>query len=129
VLLVVHELLALGVSFGWNQSLARRRIAEQTLAVTGVDFGGGLAVNYIAAIVWTADVAWWWLAPASYLRRPRWIGVGLWTFLAGMFFFGAVVFAAGWTRTVAAAMFAVAFGWISTALRCNQRPVECSAST
>ncbi|MEX2188531.1 MAG: hypothetical protein WD875_17105 [Pirellulales bacterium] len=129
-LLVAHEILAIALSFGWSQSLAWRRIAEQTLDVTGVDFGGGLVVNYVTAIVWTADVAWWWIGPASHAARPRWIDVSLWTLLAAMFFFGAVVFADGWTRTAAAAMFAVAGIWLVACARQRpERTIGCSAST
>lgn len=66
VLLVAHELLAMGLAFGWSQTLAWQNIAAQTLAATGVDSGGGLIVNYAAGVLWSADVAWWWLRPRSY---------------------------------------------------------------
>ncbi len=129
-LLVAHEILALALSFGWSQSLAWRRIAEQTVDATGIDFGGGLIVNYLAAAVWTADVVWWWLAPSSRAARPHWIDVSLWTFLAAMFFFGAVVFADGWTRTIATIMFVTTGVWlVACLLNRRGRPVRCSAST
>jgi hypothetical protein len=127
VLLVAHELLAMGLAFGWRQSLAWQNIAAQTLDATGIDTGGGLIVNYAAGVLWSVDVAWWWLLPPSYFARPAWITVALWAFLALMFFFGAVVFAAGTTRTVAALMFVVAALWLSYCVA--KRPVGCSVST
>lgn len=127
VLLVAHELLAMGISFGWSQTLAWENIAVQTLLATGIDSGGGLIVNYAAGVLWSLDVAWWWLRPLSHSARPAWITVALWTFLALMFFFGAVVFAAGTTRTIAALMFVVAALWLSFCVA--KRPVGCSVST
>jgi hypothetical protein len=113
-LLVAHELLAMGMAFGWSQTLAWQNIAAQTLAATGIDSGGGLIVNFAAGVLWSADVAWWWLWPQSYSARPAWITVALWTFLALMFFFGAVVFAEGIiTRAIAASMFVVAALWLA----------------
>ncbi len=127
VLLVAHELLAMGLAFGWSQTLAWQNIAAQTLAATGVDSGGGLIVNYAAGVLWSADVAWWWLRPRSYFARPAWITVALWTFLALMFFFGAVVFAAGTIRTIAALMFVLAALWLAYCVM--KRPVGCSVNT
>ena len=46
-------------------------LARQTAEATGQALGGGLYVNYAFALVWGADVAWWWLGPRSYLARPR----------------------------------------------------------
>jgi hypothetical protein len=111
--LVAHELLAMGMAFGWSQSLAWQNIAAQTLAATGIDSGGGLIVNYAAGVLWTADVAWWWLSPRSYAARPACVTALLWTFLALMFFFGAVVFAAGAVRMIAALLFVVAAAWLA----------------
>jgi hypothetical protein len=127
VLLVAHELLAMGISFDWSQTLAWDNIAAQTLVATGIDSGAGLIVNYAAGVLWSADVAWWWFRPQSHSARPAWIAVALWTFLALMFFFGAVMFAEGATRTIAALMFVVAALWLAY---CGaRRPVGCPAST
>jgi hypothetical protein len=126
-LLVAHELLALVVFFDWSQAAAWRNIAAQTRDAIGIDFGGGLIVNYLAAVLWTADVAWWWCASASYAVRPRWISIVLWSFLGLMFFFGAVVFSEGIARFVAAGLFALA--GLCLAACSSKRPVGCSAST
>jgi hypothetical protein len=43
--------------------------------------------------VWLADVLWVWVAPTSYLARPRWLHWSIHGFLAFVVFNAAVVFA------------------------------------
>jgi hypothetical protein len=111
--LVAHEILAMGISFGWSHAAAWQNVAVQTDAVFGVAFGGGLIVNYVAVAAWAADVAWWWASPASYAERTPWITIPLWAFLGIMYFFGAVVFAEGIVQIIAGTMFALAVVWIA----------------
>jgi hypothetical protein len=119
-LLVAHEILAMGISFGWSHAAAWEDVAVQTDAVFGVAFGGGLIVNYVAVGLWTADVARWWRAPASYFTRVPWITIALWAFLGMMYFFGAVVFAEGIVRMIAGTMFAIAALWIAASVTFRQ---------
>src|SRR5439155_22353494 len=36
-------------------------------------FGPGIYVSHLFTLLWTLDVAWWWLRPAAYAARPVWI--------------------------------------------------------
>jgi hypothetical protein len=120
VLLVAHEILAMGISFGWSHAAAWEDVAVQTDAVFGVAFGGGLIVNYVAVVLWTADVARWWLWTSPYFTRVPWITIALWAFLGMMYFFGAVVFAEGIVRMIAGTMSLVAVLWIACSVACRR---------
>ena len=57
VLLLAHFALAFHLRYGWSQAAAVRETARQTAETFGLDWGGGVFVNYLFAIVWTID-AW-----------------------------------------------------------------------
>lgn len=59
-LYVVHVVSAFGFFHDWSHALAYRHTAEQTAAVTGIRWGGGLYVNYLFTAYWLLDVAAWW---------------------------------------------------------------------
>lgn len=88
---------------GWSHDAAYRETARQTAELFDFHWGGGLYFNYLFTVVWVADAAWWWAQPLRYQNRPRWIRAMVHTFLAFMFFNGAVVFATGFSRWVGAA--------------------------
>jgi hypothetical protein len=69
--------------------------------------GEGLYISYLFTLLWTADVAWWWLAPQRYARRSNWVGRSLHVFMAFMIFNGTVIFESGGTRVAGALGFAV----------------------
>ena len=105
ILFLAHVAAAFHFFHGWSHAHAFRDTARQTRELFGIDWGGGLYLNYLFTAVWTADVAyWWWAGLDAYDRRPRWIGVALHGFFVFMAFNGAVVFAAGPTRQVALAV-------------------------
>jgi hypothetical protein len=109
---LVHAILAFHVHHAWSHAAALADTARQTAAVTGLDWGGGLYVNYAFVGLWTADVAWWWLAPASYPHRPAWLDRAVRLFLWFMFLNGAFVFVRGPMRWAgAAAAVAVLSAW------------------
>jgi hypothetical protein len=87
---------------GWSHLAAYVETARQTAELFGIEWGGGLYFNYAFTIVWAADVSWWWCDTAQYEKRPRWISAAIHTFLAFMFFNGAVVFASGFSRWLGA---------------------------
>ncbi|MFO0970496.1 MAG: hypothetical protein U0793_33545 [Gemmataceae bacterium] len=68
-----HVLLAFHVVHGWDHDAAFRAVALQTYAKTGLDWGGGLYVNYAFLALWLVDAAWWWLARRAYESRPLWL--------------------------------------------------------
>jgi hypothetical protein len=100
VLATIHSAAALEVFHGWSHDAALVATARQTLAVTGIDWGGGLYFNYAFVVVWLVDVLWWWIAPRSYESRLPAIGALVRGFLFVMFLNGAVIFADGWMRVL-----------------------------
>jgi hypothetical protein len=101
--IVVHSAAAFHYRYGWSHTHAIQATAQQTAAVTGLDWGGGLFVNYAFVAIWTTDAAWWWIGPASYAARPRALSAALAAVFLFMFVNGAVVFAHGAMRWIGAA--------------------------
>jgi len=104
-------MLALDLRYGWDHAQAVASTADQTAAVYGLRWAGGIYVNYVFLAVWVGEVAWWRLNARSFLfRRP---GV---TILVRAFYFivlvnAAVVFARPVHR-VAGAFLIVILGFI-----------------
>ena len=104
-LFLAHVACAFRFYHGWSHAHAYRETARQTRELFGLDWGGGLYFNYLFALAWAADVAyWWWGGLDRYDRRARWVAAALHLFLAFMAFNGAVVFATGATRWVGAGL-------------------------
>jgi hypothetical protein len=109
---LVHSALAFHIHYGWSHADAYADTARQTAAVTGLEWGGGLYVNYAFLVVWTADALWWRGAPQSFRDRPRLLDRAVRAFLLFMFVNGAVVFARGsWRWLGAVAVSAVVAAW------------------
>jgi hypothetical protein len=108
-----HAILAFAVAYGWSHQAAVRDTARQTAAVTGLAWGGGLFVNYVFLALWSGDAAWWWMAPAAYLRRRVRLEQGRVLIFLFMFVNGAIVFAGSTARIVGvAAVAAVCLAWL-----------------
>jgi hypothetical protein len=91
---LAHVLCAFGFIHHWSQAEAYAFVAAQTAAVTGLDWGGGLYVNYAFTLVWLVDVCWrWTLRPP-----PRWLAWSADAFLAFIVVNATVVFATGFSR-------------------------------
>jgi len=60
LLFTVHVVCAFHFYHGWSHAAAYEHTAQQTAAVVGIDWGGGLYFNYLFAGVWMLDVAAWW---------------------------------------------------------------------
>jgi len=88
-LAVAHVVIAMGARHGWSHDAAVAATARQTSAVYGLDWGGGVFVNYAFVALWVLELGLWRLAPASYFSRPRAV-----TWLARAFFFVVIVNAA-----------------------------------
>ncbi|MCA9024619.1 MAG: hypothetical protein KDA86_05365 [Planctomycetaceae bacterium] len=96
-------LLHVGAAFqfvhGWSHTAAYAHTAEQTAAVTGWRWGGGLWVNYAFTLWWVLDVVWNWRRGLDRLPRDYVIGMHL---VVGFLMFNAtVVFGPVWWRWVA----------------------------
>ena len=111
-LTVLHSAAAFHAFYGGSHAVARDETARQTAALTGITVTGGIYVNYLFLAVWAGDAAWWWMSPASYVRRPRWLSSAIRGFIFFIILNGALVFADGWARVVgAAAVSSVVIAW------------------
>ena len=113
LVMLLHTALAFHVYHGWSHAAAVVDTARQTQALTGLNWGGGVWLNYLFAAVWLGDAGWRIAAPANHTRRPRWLVVTTHGFLAFIWFNATVVFGS-WPMQVAGA---AAFIWLATVHR------------
>jgi hypothetical protein len=105
-------MLAFAIAYDWSHEAAVRDTARQTAARTGLDWGGGIYVNYVFLALWFGDAAWWWIAPASYLHKPVKLERARVIFFLFMFVNGAIVFAGTAARVVGVmAVAAICLAW------------------
>ena len=97
---LVHVALAFHFQHHWSHQLAMEHTAREAKRVVGWAFGEGIYFSYAFTLLWSLDVAWMWLHPASRERRARWIPVALHVFLLTIAVNGAIIFATGPTRWV-----------------------------
>jgi hypothetical protein len=97
--LIAHFICAFHFYHNWSHELAYRDTARQTEEIVGLNWGGGLFINYAVLVGWIVDIGWWWLSGInSYLSR-RWRLVLLWhAFLVFIIFNATVVFDSGIVR-------------------------------
>ena len=103
---VVHVIIAMGARHGWSHASAIAATARQTRAIYGLDWGGGVFVNYAFVAVWIVELWRWRRAPEGNGSLPDAA-----TWLVRAFFFvvivnAAIVFAGG-ARWIAGALIAV----------------------
>ena len=97
--LFAHVACAFQFYHGWSHGAAYLDTARQTHEMFGLDWGGGLYLNYALMAGWVVDVTCWWLGgPDSYGRR-WWPLKAVWHgFLLFIFFNATVVFKDGLAR-------------------------------
>jgi peptide-methionine (S)-S-oxide reductase len=95
---LAHVVCAFQFYHGWSHAAAYRETARQTAAQFGLDWGGGVYVNYAFTVVWLADVFWWWRGVELYEARPCWLEAAVQVFLAFIAFNATVVFGTGPVR-------------------------------
>ena len=108
---VLHAVLAFDIRYDWSQEQAIRATAEQTAAVYGLHWGGGLYVNYAFLAAWLADAAWWRLAPARFRARPTLVTTTFRVFSLIVLVNATVVFAAASRRIIGLTLIALLM-WI-----------------
>jgi hypothetical protein len=94
---VVHLWVAFQIYHHGSHAEAVAHTAERA----GV--GSGIYVSHLFTLLWTLDVAWWWLRPADYAARPVWIDRALHGFMMFIIFAATVVYEEGpirWTGLV-----------------------------
>ena len=110
-LALIHVVLAFDVVYAWDHEAAVTATARQAADRFGWGWRGAIYVNYLFVALWCADVAAWWLAPASRAARSPRIELARIAIFVFMFFNGAVVFATPAGRLVGiAAVAAVLLG-------------------
>jgi hypothetical protein len=97
---LVHVGMAFHHYHHWSHAAAVRHNFERS----GV--GEGIFVNYAFTLLWTLDVAWWWLRPAAYAARPAWLDRLLHGFMAFIVFNATVVYQDGPIRWAGLVLFA-----------------------
>jgi hypothetical protein len=98
---VVHVALAFHCYHGWSHAEAVAHVERRS------GFGPGLFFSYLFTLLWTADVAWWWLRPTGHARRPSWVGGALHGYMGFIIFNATVVYEQGFVRWAGVGMFAV----------------------
>ena len=100
---LAHIALAMHVFHHGSHAAAVADTARQTRDAIGLDWGGGIYFNYLFAAIWSADVAWWWIAPQSRAGRRLSVSAALHLFLAFIVLNATVVFEQGAIRWASAA--------------------------
>ena len=101
VALLAHVASAFYFYHGWSHEAAYRDTARQTDEVVGINWGGGLYVNYALLLFWILDIGWWWSAGLdAYRNRATIISVAWHGFLIFIVFNATVVFGNGFVRWV-----------------------------
>ncbi len=109
VVFLVHLVMAFQYFHHWSHAEAFARTEQ----ISGV--GAGLYVSYLFTLLWTADLAFWWLWPARYAARSRWIDRPLHAFMLFIVFNGMVVYEQGFIRLAGVMMFLVlASVWLTS---------------
>ena len=95
---LAHVACAFHFYHGWSHTNAYADTARQTAKLFGWNWGGGLYVNYLFALLWAGEVIWSWANPGGHLQRPGWMTWSLRSFFLFMMLNGAVVFVHGAMR-------------------------------
>ena len=113
-LALLHIVLAFHFVYQWNHEAAVAETVKQAADRFGQGWRGGIYVNYVFVILWSADVCWWWISPASHASRSLWIEVARFSAFTFMFVNGAIIFAAGAGRMVGIGSVGLAvFAWVA----------------
>ena len=108
MLTLAHVAAAFQFHHAWSHRAALSSTASQTAALTGLEWGGGLYINYAFLLLWATDAAYWWIDPPGYASMPPALVTARAFVFFFMFFNGAVVFAHGPTQLLGIACTSVA---------------------
>ena len=59
-LFLAHVAFAFHFFHNWSHGHAYAETARQTRELFGLDWGGGLYLNYVFTLAWAADAGYWW---------------------------------------------------------------------
>ena len=115
-LYLLHVVAAFTFHHGWSHQAAYASTAEQTAALIGQAWGGGLYLNYAFTALWIGETVCWWASPHAYGTRSRTATLTVRAVFLFMIVNGAVVFVDGPMRWVGAGIVAVLLAtWMSRA--------------
>ncbi len=123
--MLTHTVLAFHFFHGWSHTAAVVETARQTRELTGLNWGGGVWLNYLFLAVWLADAVWRLASQHSHARRPRFLTIATHGFLAFMWFNATVVFGSWPMRVVGV----LACGALASRYRRSKRLSPSNAST
>lgn len=92
---LTHVACAFHFYHQWSHAAAYAETARQTADFSGWNWGGGLFINYLFALVWLGEVVWSWANPSAHVRRAKWMRWSVRGFFLFMMLNGAVVFVRG----------------------------------
>lgn len=123
--LLAHVACAFHYYHGWSQTAAYQQTARQTAEVVGLNWGGGIYINYALMVGWVVDVIWWWRGLDSHRRRPQLLAAIWQAFLIFIIFNATVVFKTGPLRWVGLALcLALVILWLYTSRYKSRREFE-----
>jgi hypothetical protein len=88
---LLHVWCAFKYFYGWSHATAYHETARQTAELFGIDWGGGLYLNYFFTAIWSVDCVFSWLRPDLWKARPAWIRQSVHAFFAFMWLNATVV--------------------------------------
>jgi hypothetical protein len=112
-LYLLHVAAAFAFFHDWSHTAAYRHTAEQTAHVTGLEWGGGLYVNYAFTLFWLVDTACWWLVGIDWPYRSRAYFVALQGVFAFLMFNATVVFGPPYWRWIGLVVVAAAVALVA----------------
>ncbi|HSE40656.1 MAG TPA: hypothetical protein VLH08_07805, partial [Acidobacteriota bacterium] len=69
--LVAHVACAYNYYHSWSYASSLKETARQTAEVYGINWGGGLFINFFVMFAWIADSIWWWSGLEKYRNRSK----------------------------------------------------------
>lgn len=99
--LLLHFLAAFNFYHDWSEVSAYQETARQTDEYIGLNWGGGLYINYAILVLWTVDLMTWWLRGVDSYRRDFWTLRVIWHSLLIFIIINAlIVFKGGMVRLI-----------------------------
>jgi len=89
---LVHVAAAFHYHYHWSHTEAMTKTDESS------GLPGGIFFSHLFTLLWTGDVAWWWLSPQTYATRSRRIGAFLHCYMIFIIVNATVVFPTGTIR-------------------------------
>jgi len=104
IALVLHAASAFNYYHHWSQHSAYLETARQTKEIFGLDWGGGLWINYGFIAAWIIDNILWWRGLPASRSRPRSLVLAWHAVFLFMVFNATVVFKTGVLRGLGLAL-------------------------